>query len=367
MRDMNDDLLKYPFDEQLKSIVIRFSSLLKEIVDTIDRYGLKRRHLNKHNAPAMRFCDWVSDQQFTSEAAGNYARRFGKYRNHLFRFLAHDGVPWNNNCAEHAIKRFAKFRRTSNGVVTERTISDYLVILSICLTCEYRGIDFLDVLLGKTKGDHGFISKKSTPLRMRARRREPAVVRHAMAVGSFSGGLVEEESSPNCVRGTERINLNKLLPKIFMGFRGLFTRFRYRAVLAPDLWPVQLNQRDLELVLLTFVRILRGEKRRTLILGARNLRFDKPDPELDLTGRYVAVSLSDRGRVERSQNSSREGAFPTGPQENISLDQACMLARMLGGAASVKLARTGRKLVTTVVTTYIPQCISKPDAKRSYS
>jgi Transposase IS66 family len=61
-------------------------------------------------------------------------RRFTKYWDHLFRFLGYDGVPWNNNCAEHAIKRFSKFRRTSNGVVTEETISDYLAILSICLT-----------------------------------------------------------------------------------------------------------------------------------------------------------------------------------------------------------------------------------------
>ena len=49
MRDFNEDLLKHPFDDQLKSIATRFSSLLKGIVDTIDRYGLKKRHLNKRN------------------------------------------------------------------------------------------------------------------------------------------------------------------------------------------------------------------------------------------------------------------------------------------------------------------------------
>jgi hypothetical protein len=367
MRDMNEDLLKYPYDDQLKSIAIRFSSLLKEIVDTIDRYGLKRWHLNKHNVSAMRFCDWVSDQQFTSEAAGNYVRRFKKYRNHLFRFLGYDGVPWNNNCAEHAIKRFAKFRRTSNGVVTEETISDYLVMLSICLTCEYRGIDFLKVLLGKAKGDYGFGPQKSTPLRLRATRGEPALRRCARAVGSDTGSLIGGETSPDYVYGTQRVNLNKVLPKIFEGFRGSSPRLRYRVVLAPDLWPVQLNQTDLEFVLSTFVHILRGKQQRALILSARNFRFDKTDPELDLTGRYVAVSLSDRGQVEQPQRPSRDGVFPTGLQEDISLDQACMLARMLGGAASVKLARTGRKFLTTIVTTYIPQCMSKPDVARTHS
>ena len=146
-------LLKHPFDDQLKSIATKFSFLLKGIVDAIDRYGLKTRHLNKYIMPATKFCDWVMNEEFTSEAARNYARRITKYRDHLFMFLRHDGVPWNNNNVEHAIKSFAKFRRTSNGVVTEDTISEYLVILSVCSTCEYRGIDFLKVLLGRTKGD----------------------------------------------------------------------------------------------------------------------------------------------------------------------------------------------------------------------
>lgn len=60
--------------------------------------------------------------------AKGYVRRVSKYRDYLFTFLSYDGVPWNNNNAEHAIKSFAKFRRTSNGVVSEDTVSDYLVI-----------------------------------------------------------------------------------------------------------------------------------------------------------------------------------------------------------------------------------------------
>jgi hypothetical protein len=355
MRDMNEDLLKYPFDDELKSIATRFSSLLKEIVHTIDRYGLKRWHLNKHNVPTKKFCDWVSNQQFASEAAKNYVRRFTKYRDHLFRFLEYDGVPWNNNCAETAIKRFAKFRRTSNGVATEETIGDYLVILSICLTCEYRGIDFLKVLLGKVRGDYGFGPKNYAPLRARASRGEPAVKRRARAVGGGTGSLIGGEASPY---DAQKVNLNRLLPIIFEGFRRSFRGLRYRVVLAPDLWPVLLNQADLEFVLTTFIYIFRREtRRRPLILSARNTRFDKPDPALDLTGRYVAVSLSDGGRVERLPRPSRQDTVPSGLQADINLDQACMLARALGCAASFKLARTGRKSLTTIVTICIPQCI----------
>jgi hypothetical protein len=143
MRDMNDDLLKNSFDDELKSVAEKFAFLLRTIVNTIDRHGLKTKYLNKYRKDADRFCDWVVRQNFSSEVAKGYASRIIKYRHMLFTFLSYDGVPWNNNNAEHAIKSFAKYRRFADGVVTENTVKDYLVLLSVCLSCEYRGIEFL--------------------------------------------------------------------------------------------------------------------------------------------------------------------------------------------------------------------------------
>jgi hypothetical protein len=86
------------------------------------------------------------------------------YPGKLFTFLDHDGVPWNNNNAEHAIKCFARHRRFADGRFTEASIKDYLVILSVYQTCEYRGINFLDFLRGKGQGDvGGFGSERRKP------------------------------------------------------------------------------------------------------------------------------------------------------------------------------------------------------------
>jgi hypothetical protein len=49
----------------------------------------------------------------------------------LFTFLDYDGVPWNNNNAEHAIKAFARLRRTIGGTSTAKGIEEYLMLLSI--------------------------------------------------------------------------------------------------------------------------------------------------------------------------------------------------------------------------------------------
>jgi Transposase IS66 family len=146
---MNEDLLLSPYDAEFKELVSLFGSLLRGIVSTIDMYGLRQRHLRKHLRDVDRFYDSLADRTFSSELATDYLRRLTKYREKLFSFLWHDGVPWNNNNAEHAIKSFAKYRITSDGQMTEPRLRDYLVLLSIYETCKYRGLSFLKFLLSR--------------------------------------------------------------------------------------------------------------------------------------------------------------------------------------------------------------------------
>jgi predicted RecB family nuclease len=92
-----------------------FSTPLREVVETIDRYGLKKRHLHKHRAEVEAFVDEARAGEARSEVARGYRRRFEKYRGKLFAFLDHDGVPWNNNNAGHAIKCFASTGSSRTG------------------------------------------------------------------------------------------------------------------------------------------------------------------------------------------------------------------------------------------------------------
>src|SRR5258706_10461672 len=90
MRDVNEELLKNPFDVELKMFGRAFSLVLRRIVETIDRYGLKARHLHKHQAAADRFCRWAIEFEFTSDVAKKLQKRIDKYRDKLFTFLEHD-------------------------------------------------------------------------------------------------------------------------------------------------------------------------------------------------------------------------------------------------------------------------------------
>ena len=147
IRDMNDSFYKNPFDEEFKIMVGDFSALLREIIDTIDRFGLKKRFLNKHKKKVDLFFNRVIQKDYTSEIALQYQKRFKKNYPSLFTFLNYDSIPWNNNNAEHAIKSFAKHRMLFQGRVTESGIKSYLILLSIYQTCRRKGLNFLEFLL----------------------------------------------------------------------------------------------------------------------------------------------------------------------------------------------------------------------------
>lgn len=146
IRDLNEDVLKEPFNEEMKTLVHEFAALLKPVVETIDRYGLKAHFLRKHRVQVTRFYERLLARDYKTELAQKAQDRFKRNRAKLFTFLDHDGVPWNNNNAEHAIKAFAALRNVIEAYSTESGIRDYLVLLSIFQTCEYRGVDFLQFL-----------------------------------------------------------------------------------------------------------------------------------------------------------------------------------------------------------------------------
>jgi predicted RecB family nuclease len=147
LRDFNHDILAGPWDEELKAIAGEFGTLLRLVVATVDRYGLRRRHLAKHRRDVDRFYRSLAARAVRSEKAEGYQVRLQKERDRLFTFLDYDDVPWNNNNAEHAIKAFAHYRKVNDGLCTESGLKHYLVLLSIQQTCRNQGVSFLRFLV----------------------------------------------------------------------------------------------------------------------------------------------------------------------------------------------------------------------------
>ncbi len=156
MRDFNDDLLADPLDQELKELGYRFGRVLQAIIATVDRFGLKAPHLKRHKPEVSQLLAAIEPGATDSEAVRKLKKRITKYRRNLFTFLDYDGIPWNNNNAEHAVKHFAKYRRLANGRFTEHGLRDYLKLLSVYETCKYKGVSFLEFLLSKERDIDSF-------------------------------------------------------------------------------------------------------------------------------------------------------------------------------------------------------------------
>ncbi len=87
IRDLNDDLIREPFNQEMKIIVTDFANLLKPIIETVDRHGLKARFLRKHKRNVDRFFNNLSHSTYQTETAAKCKKRFEKNRSELFTFL----------------------------------------------------------------------------------------------------------------------------------------------------------------------------------------------------------------------------------------------------------------------------------------
>ena len=88
-------------------------------MDTTKKHGLKKYYLLTHQKSVNQFYEFLEQSSFKSDEAKKFYNRFIRFKNNLFLFLEHDGVPWNNN-AEHAFKHFAKYRRGVNGILHKK-------------------------------------------------------------------------------------------------------------------------------------------------------------------------------------------------------------------------------------------------------
>ena len=163
IRDINDELWKAPFDKELETFAVELQALLVPILEAVDRYRLKAWHLRKFLKDVIWFYDkHITGREYSSEQVRTFQKRFDRYRESLFTFLTQDGIPWENNMAERAIRQLAVQRKIS-GSFFKRSAVHYLLLLAISQSCRFQGKSFLKFLLSKTKDVDEF--RRSRPIK----------------------------------------------------------------------------------------------------------------------------------------------------------------------------------------------------------
>jgi predicted RecB family nuclease len=149
--DINDDLLKAPFDIEYEKFVLEIRNLILPIFQAVEKYGLKKRNLNKFKKNVDHFYkNTIFDKYYKSDLTVKYQKRFIRYKESLFTFLEYDGTPWNNNLAERALRHLAVQRKISR-LFYKSVVEPYLLLLGIMQTCRFQNKAFLQFLVSGMK------------------------------------------------------------------------------------------------------------------------------------------------------------------------------------------------------------------------
>ena len=161
IRDLNNDIWNTPFNTEFETFVLEVRNLMVPIMEAVQKYGLKKRNLNKFRKQVDIFYkDVITDKYYRSELTIKYQKRFVRYRDGLFTFLTQDGIPWENNTAERAIRHIVRQQIISEKF-HESATHDFLRLLSIRQSCRFQGISFFKFLFSGEKD----IDKFRTPKR----------------------------------------------------------------------------------------------------------------------------------------------------------------------------------------------------------
>ena len=155
----NDDLWKNPFDEVYADFVGKVSDVLVPIFEDVGKYRLKARFLRKHMKAVYLFYSAASRDGMPLGLVETYRKRFKRYRESLFLFLNEDGIPWNNNMAERALRHLSVQQKIS-GCFVERGASDYLRLLGISQSCRFQDKPLLQFLLSRERDVDKFRVRK---------------------------------------------------------------------------------------------------------------------------------------------------------------------------------------------------------------
>lgn len=160
IRDINNDLWTNPFDVEFEIFVLEVRNLIIPIMEAVQKYGLKRRNLNKFKKSVDKFYKRaITEKYYKSELALKYQSRFIKYQNSLFTFLEYDGIPWHNNTSENALRHLTVQEKIS-GSFFSSAMRHYLVLLGIRQTCRFQNKSFFKFLFSGETDINTFEARK---------------------------------------------------------------------------------------------------------------------------------------------------------------------------------------------------------------
>jgi len=133
-----------------------FRKKLKRLLGDAIRLGAQRETLPKETFASRRaLLDTRRDELLATPWANAHAKRLLKrlrrYRNALFTFLDHPGVPSDNNHAEREIRPAVIIRKNSLCNRSDNGATAQATLMSVYRTLKLRGLDPLETIVSALK------------------------------------------------------------------------------------------------------------------------------------------------------------------------------------------------------------------------
>lgn len=128
---------------QFRRFELGVRKIVQDAVRVHERIEEKTTRLRRKKLLENRVLSLCS-RRYTDRNCIRLCKLLKRHRRNLFTFLESDGIHWNNNSAERAIKPSVVVRKNSYGSRSYAGAWNHAVLMSVSETCRMRGINFSD-------------------------------------------------------------------------------------------------------------------------------------------------------------------------------------------------------------------------------
>jgi transposase len=141
-----------PFRKKLRRI-LRDAIRMADVEDRDERLRAKARLEARVDAlisssSSSSSCSSSSSSSKKEKNCTRLLKRLKRERGMLFTFLEQEGVEWNNNAAERALRSSVVIRKITYGSQSEQGAHAHAVLMSVKETCGLRKENFFDYAMG---------------------------------------------------------------------------------------------------------------------------------------------------------------------------------------------------------------------------
>lgn len=154
----NPERVELKRGKHLSKEFMRFASSLRRLVrDAVDasEAGKRRRALKK--LELERRLSSLLSGRYRDKNCRRICKLLRKHQDRLFTFLEVEGVSWNNNEAERALRPSVVVRKNSYGSKSELGARNHAILMTVSETCKRRGTKFMAFSRGylQTRTNYG--------------------------------------------------------------------------------------------------------------------------------------------------------------------------------------------------------------------